>query len=228
MVPPPPKFLTHEDCRLAICCCCGVKTAKKRISAKEELLVKEHAKKEYDSKIESYPAGLCPPCRTRLFECGKAKAKGVDWDWLDRPHPKLKWDKFELQNERFDPNKHSADTCTICQVAKYTPVGRKNVSKLAKPKLVPKGEPIVNPKERKNTKKICPTCKAVTGPGMSHYPCTSNAGKRNIVEMIGKESVPGQEQILSEALKNVVNEKGGEPNISPCADQEITRIAYHG
>ena len=51
----------------------------------------------------------------------------------------------------------------------------------------------------------------VTGPGLSHFPCTSKAGKRNIVDLIGKESVPGQEQILSAALKNVVNEKGGEP-----------------
>ena len=78
MVPQPPKFLTHEDCREAICCCCGVKTAKKRISAKEELLVKEHAKKEYNSKIESYPAGLCSNCRRRLFDCAKAKAKKVE------------------------------------------------------------------------------------------------------------------------------------------------------
>ena len=51
----------------------------------------------------------------------------------------------------------------------------------------------------------------VTGPGLSHFPCTSKAGKRNIVDLIGKESVPGQEQILSAALKNVLNEKVGEP-----------------
>ena len=207
----PPKFNTHEDCREAICCCCGTKTAKKRISLKEESLVKEHAKEEYDSKIESYPAGLCPPCRTRLFECGKAKANKVDWDWLGRPHPKLLWDKFELQNERFDPSQHSALTCTICQVAKYTPVGQKKVSRFEKPKLVSKGEPIVNPRPRANSKKICPKCKVVTGPGLSHFPCTFKAGKKNVVELIGKENVPGQEQILSEALKNVVNEKGGEP-----------------
>ena len=206
-----PKFGTHEDCRQAICACCGVKTAKKRISEKEEFLVKEHAKKEYDSKIESYPAGLCQACRRHLFECAKAKAKGVDWDWLGRPHPKLLWDKFELQNERFDPSQHSALTCNICQVAKYTPVGQKKIGTFEKPKLVPKGDSMVNPKQRANSTKICPKCKAVTGPGLSHYPCTLKAGKKNVVELIGKEDLPGQEQILSEALKNVVNEKGGEP-----------------
>ena len=51
----------------------------------------------------------------------------------------------------------------------------------------------------------------VTGSELSHFLCTSKAGKRNIVDLIGKESVPGQEHILSAALKNVVNEKGGEP-----------------
>ena len=54
----PPKFSTHEDCREAVCCCCGVKTDKKRISVREEALVVEFAKKEYDSKVQSYPAGL--------------------------------------------------------------------------------------------------------------------------------------------------------------------------
>ena len=59
----PPKFSTHEDCREAVCCCCGVKTDKKRISVREEALVVEFAKKEYDSKVQSYPAGLCLNCR---------------------------------------------------------------------------------------------------------------------------------------------------------------------
>ena len=51
----------------------------------------------------------------------------------------------------------------------------------------------------------------VTGSELSHFLCTSKAGKRNIVDLIGKESVPGQEQLLYTAQKNVVNGKGGEP-----------------
>ena len=50
----------------------------------------------------------------------------------------------------------------------------------------------------------------MTGKGLPHT-CTINSGKRNIVELIAKESVKGQEQILSSSLKNIVNEKGGEP-----------------
>ena len=57
------KFATHDDCREAVCACCGVKTPKKKMSAKEEALVIAHAKPEYDSKVRSFPAGLCKTCR---------------------------------------------------------------------------------------------------------------------------------------------------------------------
>ena len=113
----PPKFSTHEDCREAVCCCCGVKTDKKRISVREEALVVEFAKKEYDSKVQSYPAGLCLNCRRHLFQCAKNKKDKVDWDWIGRAHPKLLWDNFELSTERYDPCTHSDVTCTLCQVA---------------------------------------------------------------------------------------------------------------
>ena len=74
----PPKFTNHNDCREGVCCCCGVKTTKKHISVKEEALVVEFAKKEYDSKVQSYPAGVCSSCRRLLFMCAKAKKNKVD------------------------------------------------------------------------------------------------------------------------------------------------------
>ena len=72
----PPKFSTHEDCREAVCCCCGVKTDKKRISVREEALVVEFAKKEYDSKVQSYPAGLCLNCRRGKILVGSVSSHG--------------------------------------------------------------------------------------------------------------------------------------------------------
>ena len=60
---PPSKLKCHEDCREAICTCCGIKTDKKRITANEELMVRAHAKPEYDSTVQSFPAGLCSTCR---------------------------------------------------------------------------------------------------------------------------------------------------------------------
>ena len=166
-----------------------------------------------DSKVQSYPAGLCLNCRRNLFQCAKNKKDKVDWDWIGRAHPKLLWDNFELSTERYDPCTHSDVTCTLCQVARYNPIGRKKVSKFAKPKLGAKGEPIVQPKTRVSPKKICSKCMAETGPGLPHSQsqCTSKSAKKNIVEMIAKESVRGQEQILSASLKNNVNEKGRDP-----------------
>ena len=76
----PPNFNNHEDYREAVCCCCGIKTAKKRISVKEEALVVEFAKKEYNSKVQSHPAGLCTNCRRRLFQCANVKKNKMDLD----------------------------------------------------------------------------------------------------------------------------------------------------
>ena len=59
---PPSKLLTHEDCREAVCVCCGVKTDKKRITVGQEAMVRSYAKPEYDSSVKSYPAGLCSTC----------------------------------------------------------------------------------------------------------------------------------------------------------------------
>ena len=60
---PPSKTSTHEDCREAVCSCCGVKTAKKRITISQEIMVKAYAKSEYDSSVQSFPVGLCNTCR---------------------------------------------------------------------------------------------------------------------------------------------------------------------
>ena len=60
---PPSKLLTHEDCREAMCACCGIKTDKKRITVGQEALVKSYAKPEYDISVKNFPAGLCSTCR---------------------------------------------------------------------------------------------------------------------------------------------------------------------
>ena len=60
---PPSKTSTHEDCRESVCCCCGVKTSKKRITVGQQDMVKTFAKPEYDSLVQSFPAGLCNTCR---------------------------------------------------------------------------------------------------------------------------------------------------------------------
>ena len=86
---------------------------------------------------------------------------------------------------------------------------KKDINPKSKPKVTSIGiiEPTI-PKYNKQ-KKICINCKQETGPGISH-PCTRNSAKKNIAEMIIKESAKGQEQIISNSLKTIVNEKGEE------------------
>ena len=108
-----------------------------------------------------------------------------------------------------DPKLHDASNCKICTIAKWTPIGKKNCSPNLKPKLLPKGE-AVDTVPAISTKKICTICKQETGRGIPH-PCNPNSAKRNLVDLIAKESTSGQEQVLSMSLKALVNEKGGEP-----------------
>ena len=192
---PPSQTGTHDLCREAVCAACFVKTPKKKISAGEEAMVKKYAKPEYDSKVKSYPAGLCSYCRTQLNAC----KRGMDWEEEGRQHPRLKWDQFQLRFDRYDESKHNAETCQICIVAKWSPVGKKNVSPNSKPKVLNKGETESPPAKKIEEKKVCIDCKQVTGKGIPHN-CTKNAAKRNLSEMIAKESTAGQEQILSESL----------------------------
>lgn len=53
------------------------------------------------------------------------------------------------------------------------------------------------------------SCKQETGLGISHN-CTPNSAKKNIADLTSQQSTTGQEQILSEGLKNIVKEKSGE------------------
>ena len=125
---------------------------------------------------------------------------------MGRPNPKVKWNKFELDRSRFDESQHSIDSCQVCQVAKYTPIGKKKISSFEKPRFAPDGGPIVTTLKRSSPKKICLKCKGEVSAGKGHL-CTSKAAKRNIVEMISQQSTTVQEQILSASLKTVVNEK---------------------
>ena len=53
-------------------------------------------------------------------------------------------------------------------------------------------------------------CKQTIGRGIPH-PCTRRSVQKNIVDMISGQPSKGQEQIISESLKNIVPEKGSEP-----------------
>ena len=68
--------------------------------------------------------------------------------------PKAEWDKFHLKTYRFNAEKHSTDNCQICQVAKWTPIGKKNISPNMKPNVAMKGEKVLTPSKNKIQKKL--------------------------------------------------------------------------
>ena len=114
--------------------------------------------------------------------------------------PKVEWDKFQLQTYRFNAAKDREDNCQICQVAKWTPIGKKNINLSWKPKVLSKGKMESTPSKKKIPKKICFSCKQETGPGIPHY-CTPNSAKKNIANLVAQQSTTGQEQILLESIK---------------------------
>ena len=95
-----------------------------------------------------------------------------------------------MKSERFDPAKHDVGSCQICNVAKWTPIGKHRVIPIFKPKVLGKGELPTLPGKRIIDKIICIKCKQETGPGISH-PCTKKSSKENIVRLIEKESISG-------------------------------------
>ena len=95
-------------------------------------------------------------------------------------------------------------------MARWTPIRKKNSSPNFKPKLLGKKRLLLLHPKKTIKKKICTICKQETGPGISHR-CNPNSAKKNLTNLIAKESTTGQEQVLSESLEALVNEKGGEP-----------------
>ena len=198
----PNHALSHEECRARICACCGVKTPNKKMSSRQEELVKKHAHTEYDSSIISYPTGLCSACRANLYHC--EKPGGLE----GRSDPREKWKTFQLGNIPTSRN-HDPQTCSLCKVVKQNPVGMKGDQSIS-PKVLLRGENKTLPPKKVSPKKICMKCKQTIGRGIPH-PCTPSSVQKNIVDMISGQPSKGQEQIISESLKNIVPEKGSEP-----------------
>ena len=84
-----------------------------------ETLVKKYAHQEYSMHVESFPTGLCQPCRQALYRCAKASKDG------DEVKPKEAWSHFQL--EQIKVPRLSADstdyTCPLCRCAKFRPIG---------------------------------------------------------------------------------------------------------
>ena len=98
--------------------------------------------------------------------------------------------------------------CPICRARKKTVIGRKGkkekVTIIFKEKEVTNEEDLV---KKVIANKVCSTCYQVTGVGIDH-PCSANALKKNLTNLICNSEGPGKEQISMAIMKKVIREKG--------------------
>ena len=192
-----PNFqLTHEQSREKVCSACGVRTAKKkRITAGEEKLLQKYCKPRFDSNFREHPAGLCSSCRWYLFAC----KRGDNWDEIQKPDPRLKWDAFQLEHGRFKEHLHDAAECQVCLLARFNPVGEPafNADNMY---VMKSWEPV--PPEK--TYKFCDKCYQHIGKGIPH-PCTVGSAKKHLANMVAQLPTNGQGQVVAECLKGLAS-----------------------
>ena len=95
---------SHNENRRLICALCLSKDLKCiPISQKLEEDIKHHSRPEFDLQVYSYPAGLCPYCRGKLFKLksGEIKERPSSWS-CDLSH--------------FSSNR-DCESCTVCDMA---------------------------------------------------------------------------------------------------------------
>ena len=195
-----PKPFSHQDCREKVCCCCGLRTVKKKkVSEAEELLVRKYAKPEFDSNLREQPCGLCSTCRWYLYACKREER----WDDIGRQDPRLRWDAFHLEHSRFREKDHDSDICHVCLLAKWNPVDNPEKRDLMRPTEE------MCPEERQKVYKFCTDCYQHIGKGISHK-CTSANAKRNLANIVMNLARNDKEQVVAECLTDLTKSSSDE------------------
>ena len=187
----------HEDCRDKVCCCCGIRTPKKkRVNENEAKLVEKYCKPNFDTtfSLREQPTGLCSLCRWYLFACKRGEK------WENRPNPRLRWDAYEMEHRRFRENEHDPDTCQVCLLAKWNPVGEPETS--AEKKYIMRS--IKEPVPPEKSYKFCDICYQHIGRGIPH-PCTVASAKKNLANLVSNLTTNGQGQVVAECLKGLAS-----------------------
>ena len=102
---------THDECRLIVCACCGIKNAKcVKITDGLEQIIKDKVYKEYTKENSSYPLGVCPSCRRCLFIAKNEDLQAVSQNVRD---------SWNLKLEEFcAPSRHAPCRCRVCKIAR--------------------------------------------------------------------------------------------------------------
>ena len=63
----------------------------------------------------------------------------MNWETAKRCDLREKWNKFHLSQDEYNPESHDQQSCSICKIAKWTPIGKKDIQRKGKPRLVSDG-----------------------------------------------------------------------------------------
>ena len=194
-----------------------------------EALIQKYAHPMYDCTVESFPVGLCNTCKDSLYKCKRSE---VDWNEV---RPQDTWLQFKLENikvPRINANSYECP-CTLCNCARFNPIGVLGTKSVVnKPTVNVSGEKMeceVQPKVTECGPKYCTICLQIIGRGIRHgcnqrdvhlakvgrLTCgrssqrsTVTKRKRNLSELVGRESEETQEQIVSSAIQRIKESKG--------------------
>ena len=60
-----PFSLSHYQCQLEMCCCCGCREGKNKVTKAFGAEVKKYAQSGWNPEVFSFPIGICDACRSR-------------------------------------------------------------------------------------------------------------------------------------------------------------------
>ena len=203
-----PRVLSHEMCRMRMCCCCGVKLkSPKSMSARLEELVKQWGPDPgFDSQISSYPTGICSTCQRDIYKVKQGKPEAA---WLG-PKPPA-WSDFSANRMHgvrkcgiiLDTSEEPS-MCDICTHVRGLGTGARGLKIGPQShKFVPRDKATLYDSKDDNKRSWCQKCAQPTGPGLSH-PCNPIARKKNILKLIEKQSQKEKEAIVGMSLHNIV------------------------
>ena len=100
----PKSSRNHEESRLAICACCGIKKGAKclKVFDSVEKLIKIYCNASYSKDCPTFPSGICSTCRRALYTKAREERENTQ---LLKPAEKLqieqRWKSVEWNKIRY-------------------------------------------------------------------------------------------------------------------------------
>ena len=208
-----PNFAgNHEQNRVKICACCGVKKKKVfPVTEALERLIKAYVFSKYSKEEIGFPAGVCATCRPLLFQCQKGNEIPMEsrkkWESID-------WDQLSVAGARLSNGDGEANCdCFLCQVARHNI--KKWLPGTSGDQVVPTIyglDTVTSEVEEFYPPKLCPDCTAVIGRGIPHNCHSKKARAMTLADRIRQEDPKTQEKVslFTKTQRYTVNAK---PNL---------------